>query len=54
MMTTHDKAVAQYSLDTLMKIATDLDKNNMSRKEGTWEYLRLRAIRNEIRKRIAP
>jgi hypothetical protein len=54
MITTHDKAVAQYSLDTLLKIVRDLDKNPYSQFPWTWESDRLTAIRKEIRKRMEP
>ena len=53
MTTTKHAGVRQYSIDTLQKIARDLERNPASRRKGTWEQERLVAIFDELRSRRA-
>jgi hypothetical protein len=47
----HRRAVRQYSLDTLQAILSDLGKNPLTYRDGTWECQRNSAITVEIKRR---
>lgn len=51
MTTTKHAGVRQYTIDTLQKIARDLERNPASRRKGTWEQERLQAVRAELNQR---